>query len=188
MDWWRSNAPRMKSDLTSLIISCTAPRAGAVHEKNRMSKAALVRGAFAIQCTLSVPPVISAVSRCSHACSHYQSPIVKYGTVERSDLAKCRQDDLCCRRTIRRWNPEARGFRLMYGTPAADEKNFIHAPVSPKSSVARFSLNQEQKFHQNHHSQVRRVLGGEDSERPNGHAAYVVHHVIRGVNAVARGV
>ena len=100
-----------------------------------MSKAALVRGAFAIQCTLSVPPVISAVSRCSHACSHYQSPIVKYGTVERSDLAKCRQDDLCCRRTIRRWNPEARGFRLMYGTRAADEKNFIHAPVSPKSSA-----------------------------------------------------
>ena len=81
-----------------------------------MSKAALVRGAFAMQCTLSVPPVISAVSRCSHACSHYQSPIVKYGTVEISDLAKCRQDDLCCRRTIRRWNPEARGFRLMYYT------------------------------------------------------------------------
>ena len=101
----------------------------------RMSKAALVRGAFAIQCTSSVPPVISAVSRCSHACSHYQSPIVKYGTVERSDLAKCRQDELCCRRTIRRWNPEARGFRLMYGTPAADEKIFIHTPVSPKSSV-----------------------------------------------------
>ena len=23
------------------------------------------------------------------ACTHYQSPIVKYGTVERSDLAKC---------------------------------------------------------------------------------------------------
>ena len=69
------------------------------------------------------------------ACSHYQSPIVKYGTVERSDLAKCRQDELCCRRTIRRWNPEARGFRLMYGTPAADEKKFIHTPVSPKSSV-----------------------------------------------------
>ena len=69
------------------------------------------------------------------ACSHYQSPIVKYGTVERSDLAKCRQDELCCRRTIRRWNPEARGFRLMYGTRAADEKNFIHTPVSAKSSV-----------------------------------------------------
>ena len=69
------------------------------------------------------------------ACSHYQSPIVKYGTVERSDLAKCRQDELCCRRTIRRWNPEARGFRLMYGTPAADEKKFIHSPVSPKRTV-----------------------------------------------------
>ena len=79
----------------------------------------------------SFPQSVAAVI----ACSHYQSPIVKYGTVERSDLAKCRQDDLCCRRTIRRWNPEARGFRLMYGTPAADEKNFIHTPVSSKSSV-----------------------------------------------------
>ena len=69
------------------------------------------------------------------ACSHYHSPIVKYGTVEKSNLAKCRQDDLCCRRTIRRWNPEARSFRLMYGTPAADEKIFIHTPVSTKSSV-----------------------------------------------------
>ena len=81
----------------------------------------------------SFPQSVAAVI----ACSHYQSPIVKYGTVERSDLAKCRQDDLCCRRTIRRWNPEARSFRLMYGTctPAADEKFFIHTPVSSKSSV-----------------------------------------------------
>ena len=79
----------------------------------------------------SFPQSVAAVI----ACSHYQSPIVKYGTVERSDLAKCRQDELCCRRTIRRWNPEARGFRLMYGTPTADEKKFIHTPVSTKSSV-----------------------------------------------------
>ena len=129
----------MKSDLTSLIISGRGHARDLRPKIYRMSKAALVRGAFAIQCTLSVPPVISAVSRCTHACSHSQSPIVKYGTVERSDLAKCRQDDLCCRRTIRRWNPEARGFRLMYGTPAADEKIFIHTPVSSKSSVPRWN-------------------------------------------------
>ena len=121
------NAPRMRNALTMLYISHQGARGDPWYEIYRMSKAALVRGAFAIQCTLSVPPVISAVSRCSHACSHYQSPIVKYGTVDRSDL--------CCRRTIRRWNPEARGFRLMYGTRAADEKNFIHTPVSSKSSV-----------------------------------------------------
>ena len=39
----------------------------------RMSKAALVRGAFAIQCTLSVPPAISAVSATVIACSHYRT-------------------------------------------------------------------------------------------------------------------
>ena len=135
------NAPRMRNALTMLYILPRGQWADLRDKIYRMSKAALVRGAFAIQCTLSVPPVISGVSRCSHACSHYQSPIVKYGTVERSDLAKCRQDELCCRRTIRRWNPEARGFRLMYGTPAADEKNFIHTPVSAKSSVPYLYLH-----------------------------------------------
>ena len=84
----------------------------------------------------SFPQSVAAVI----ACSHYHSPIVKYGTVEKSNLAKCRQDDLCCRRTIRRWNPEARSFRLMYGTPAADENFFIHAPVSTKRTVGSFLL------------------------------------------------
>ena len=79
----------------------------------------------------SFPQSVAAVI----ACSHYHSPIVKYGTVEKSNLAKCRQDDLCCRRTIRRWNPEACSFRLMYGTPAADEKFFIHTPVSTERTV-----------------------------------------------------
>ena len=139
------NTPRMRNALTMLYILGRRQRADLRPKIYRMSKAALVRGAFAIQCTLSVPPVISAVSRCSHACSHSQSPIVKYGTVERSDLAKCRQDELCCRRTIRRWNPEARGFRLMYGTRAADEKNFIHTPVSAKSSVENRSMDRDKR-------------------------------------------
>ena len=80
-------------------------------------------------------PVISAVSRRSHACSHYQSPIAKYGTVERSDPAKCRQDDLCCRRTIRRWNPQARGFRLMYGSVGVGGKISIHPSVQSECTV-----------------------------------------------------
>ena len=66
MDCWRSNAPRMKSDLTSLIISGRGDASDLRPKIYRMSKAALVRGAFAIQCTFSVRPVISAVSRCSH--------------------------------------------------------------------------------------------------------------------------
>ena len=69
------------------------------------------------------------------ACSHYQSPIVKYGTVERSDLAKCRQDELCCRRTIRRGNPEARSFRLMCGSAGSETIFLIHTCISSKSSV-----------------------------------------------------
>ena len=133
------NAPRMRNALTMLYISHQGPRGDPWYEIYRMSKAALVRGAFAIQCTLSVPPVTSAVSRCSHACSHYQSPIVKYGTVKRSDMAKCRQDDLCCRRTIRRWNPEARGFRLMCGSAGSGNFFLIHPCISSKSSV-QYSL------------------------------------------------
>jgi hypothetical protein len=50
------------------------------------------------------------------ACSHYHSPIVQYGTVQRSDLAKSRLDDLCCMRTIPRWKRLALGFPTMYGS------------------------------------------------------------------------
>ena len=77
-------------------------------------------------------------SRHQHVVSQWGIPPCCVG----SDVAKWRQDDLCCRRTIRRWNPEARGFRLMYGTPAADEKKFIHSPVSPKSSVRLYRILQ----------------------------------------------
>ena len=76
-------------------------------------------------------------SRHQHVVSQWGIPPCCVG----SDVAKWRQDDLCCRRTIRRWNPEARGFRLMYGTPAADEKKFIHTPVSSKSSVPRVCMS-----------------------------------------------
>ena len=48
----------MKSDLTSLIISCPAPRARAGHEKNRMCGAALTRGAFAVQSEPSTPDIL----------------------------------------------------------------------------------------------------------------------------------
>ena len=79
----------------------------------------------------SFPQSVAAVI----ACSHYQSPIVKYGTVEKSNLAKCRQDDLCCRRTIRRWNPEARGFRLMYGSVGVGGKISIYPSVQSECTV-----------------------------------------------------
>ena len=92
----------------------------------RMSKAVLVRGAFALQCRLSVPLVTVAVSRCTHCSSHYRTPIVKYGTVQKSNLAKWRQDDVCCRRAIRRWNAETVPFPEMCGTAAAEQKKFIH--------------------------------------------------------------
>ena len=100
-----------------------------------MPKAVLVRGAFALQCRLSVPPVTVAVSRCTHCSTHYHTPIVKYGTVQKSNLAKWRQDDVCCRRAIRRWKAETVTFPKMCGTAAAEQKIFIHTSVSDKSTV-----------------------------------------------------
>ena len=100
-----------------------------------MSKAVLVRGAFALQCRLSVPPVTVALSRCTHCSSHYRTPIVKYGTVQKSNLAKWRQDDVCCRRAIRRWKAETVAFPEMCGTAAAEQKKFIHTSVEDKCTV-----------------------------------------------------
>ena len=101
-----------------------------------MSKAVLVRGAFALQCRLSVPPVTVAVSRCTHCSTHYRTPIVKYGTVQKSNLAKWRQDDVCCRRAIRRWKAETVALPEMCGTPAAEQKKFIHTSVEDKCTVS----------------------------------------------------
>ena len=100
-----------------------------------MSKAVLVRGAFAIQCNSPAPPVWLTVTACSHACSHYHSPIGMTGTVQTSDLAKWRQDDVCCRRTIHRWKAETLTFPAMYGTTPAEQKKFIHTSVSSKRTV-----------------------------------------------------
>ena len=111
-----------------LCISGPGQRADLGTEIYRMSKAVLVRGAFALQCRLSVPPVTVAVSRCSHCSTHYRTPIVKYGTVQKSNLAKWRQDDVCCRRAIRRWNAETVTFPEMCGTPAAPEKRRQSVP------------------------------------------------------------
>ena len=135
MDCWRSNAPRMKSDLTSLIILCPAPRARAGHKKNRMSKAPQTRGAFAIQCEFSVPQSFPQSVAAVTACSHYHSPIVQYGTVQRSDLAKSRLDDLCCMRTIPRWKRLALGFPTMYGSVGVGGKISIHPSVQSECTV-----------------------------------------------------
>ena len=125
----------MKSDLTSLMISCPAPRARAGHEKNRMSKAALVRGAFAIQCNSPALPVWLSVTACSHPCSHCHSTMEMTGTVHRSDLAKWRQDDVRCRRTIRRWKAWLVSFRSMCGAGCVEQKIFIHPVNSSKQTV-----------------------------------------------------
>ena len=134
------NAPRMRNALTMLYIreaEDSEPIFGLKFTACR--KLPWCAGRLQYSAHYRYPQSFPQPAAALIACSHYQSPIVKYGTVERSDLAKCRQDELCCRRTIRRWNPEARGFRLMYGTPAADEKKFIHTPVSSKSSVREYS-------------------------------------------------
>ena len=135
MDYWRLNAPRMRTALSEYCISGPGQRADLGTEIYGMSKAVLVRGAFALQCRLSVPPVTVAVSRCSHCNTHYRTPIVKYGTVQKSNLAKWRQDDVCCRRAIRRWNAETVTFPEMCGTPAAEQKISIHSAVSDKRTV-----------------------------------------------------
>ena len=128
----------MRNALSEYCILARGQRADLRDKIYRMSKAVLVRGAFALQCRLSVPPVTVAVSRCTHCSTHYRTPIVKYGTVQKSNLAKWRQDDVCCRRAIRRWKAETVPFPEMCGTAAAEQKKFIHTPVSPKSSVHEF--------------------------------------------------
>ena len=129
------NAPRMRTATSVLYISVPGQRADLGTEIYGMSKAVLVRGAFALQCRLSVPPVTVAVSRCSHCSTHYRTPTVKYGTVQKSNLAKWRQDDVCCRRTIRHSKAETVTFPAMYGTAAAEQKKFIHTLVSHKRTV-----------------------------------------------------
>ena len=103
-----------------------------------MSKAVLVRGAFAIQCTSPDPPVWLTVTACSHACSHYHSPVVMNGTVQTSDLAKWRQDDVCCRRMIRRWKAWLSSFPSMCGAGAVEQKKFIHTSIEDKRTVREY--------------------------------------------------
>ena len=135
MDCWRSNAPRMRTATSVLYISGPGQRADLGTEIYRMSKAVLVRGAFAIQCNSPAPPVWLTVTACSHACSDYHSPIGMTGTVQTSDLAKWRQDDVCCRRTIRHWKAETLTFPAMYGTAAAEQKKFTHTSRESECTV-----------------------------------------------------
>ena len=39
-----------------------------------------------------------------------------------SDAGEMKLNELCCRRTIYRWNPQTESFRLMYGLQGKDEK------------------------------------------------------------------
>ena len=154
MDWWRSNAPRMKSDLTSLIISCTAPRARAVHEKNRMSKAALVRGAFAIQhrnpgsqsflqsfwrAPDSQPFTVilcrSTLLTALISSDHFSAWAGLTGTGERSDLAIKTLNELRCRRSIHRSKRLALRFPSIYGSAGGGEIFSIHPSVEGERTV-----------------------------------------------------
>ena len=68
MDYWRLNAPRMRTALTSLCISVPGQWSDLGTEIYGMSKAVLVRGAFALQCRILVPPVwLTGVTAVMHA-------------------------------------------------------------------------------------------------------------------------
>ena len=70
-------------------------------------------------------------SRHQHVVSQWGIPPCCVG----SDVAKWRQDDLCCRRTIRRWNPELASFPVMYGSVGAEELFRIHTSAKSKWTV-----------------------------------------------------
>ena len=101
-----------------------------------MSKAALVRGAFAIQCRNPVLlgwfTLLTAVS----ACSHFSPPYGLTGTGDRSDLAIKSLNDLCRRRTIHRSKRLAKTLRLMCGSVGTEEIFLIHPCISSKRTVA----------------------------------------------------
>ena len=135
MDWWRMNAPRMRTALTPLCILARGQLADLRGKIYGMSKAVLVRGAFALQCTSPAPPVWLTVTACSHACSDYPLPSGVTGTAHTSDVAKWRRDDVCCWLTIHRRNAELASFPLMYGSAGAEELFLIHPPILSKRSV-----------------------------------------------------
>ena len=127
-----------------------------------MSKAVLVRGAFAIQCNSPALPVWLTVTACSHPCSHCHSSMEMTGTVHRSDLAKWRLDDIRCRRTIRRWKAWLVSFRSMCGAGGVEQKIFIHPVNSSKQTVGPTPLQNESDF------RSRFVVLGGDETRNDG--------------------
>ena len=135
MDCWRSNAPRVESDLTSLIISSGARPRGAPDEIYGVCRAALVRGAFAIQCRNPVLLGWLTLLTAPSACSHFSPPYGLTGTGDRSDLAIKSLNDLCCRRTIHRWNWLAKTLQLMCRSVGTEEVFLIHPCISSKCTV-----------------------------------------------------
>eukprot|EP01043_Picozoa_sp_COSAG02_P044014 COSAG02_NODE_3885_length_6087_cov_7.811456_2_plen_96_part_00 len=95
MDCWRSNAPRVESDLTSLIILGRGHARDRRPKIYRMSKAALVRGAFAIQCRNPVLLGWLTLLTAVIACTHFSPPYGLTGTGDRSDLAIKILNELC---------------------------------------------------------------------------------------------
>ena len=70
-------------------------------------------------------------SRHQHVVSQWGIPPCCVG----SDVAKWRQDDVCCWRTIRRWNAELASFPVMYGSVGAEELFRIHTSAKSKCTV-----------------------------------------------------
>jgi hypothetical protein len=97
MDFWRPNAPRVESDLTSLIISSGARPRGAPDEIYGVCRAALVRGAFAIQCRnpvlLGWLTLLTAFTTLTGI--HFSRLYRLTGTGESSDLAIKILNELC---------------------------------------------------------------------------------------------
>jgi hypothetical protein len=132
---WRSNAPRVESDLTSLIISHQGARGDPWYEIYRLSKAALVRGAFAIQCRNPFPlgwlTLLTAVTTCIHFSPPYRLPF----TGESSDLAIKILNELCCRKLKVQWKAERETLRLMCGSAGSEKHFLIHPFISSKCTV-----------------------------------------------------
>ena len=55
----------------------------------------------------------------------------------KSELSKCRLNELCCKCTVHRWNALELNFPLMYGTCTADEICFCKSEIMTKAQYAR---------------------------------------------------
>ena len=92
----------------SFLYFCTFGIAGAVRPiASAIAKSTKVLGTYRYPQSLSQSVAALTINS---VYVYITTPPVKYGTVQKSNLAKWRQDDVCCRRAIRRWNAETVTF------------------------------------------------------------------------------